>query len=296
VVGGLGPSSARREELLMTDGSAAGDVLTVGSPRLRADCGRCAGLCCVVPGFAASSDFAEDKPAGVPCRHLDGAHGCSIHAQLRVRGFVGCTVYDCFGAGQQVTQVTFGGHDWRTAPDMADQMGDAFVVMRHLHELLRYTAEALTWDEATPLHASLRAAHRELLLLTDGAAADLVDVDVDGWRDRVNADLRAASELRRSTAPAPRVDLRGADLVGRDLRGRDLRGANLRGALLLGADLRRADLRGADVVGADLRGADLSGADLRDALFLLQSQLDAARGDHETRLGAAYARPLHWAA
>ena len=63
----------------------------------------------------------------------------------------------------------------------------------------------------------------------------------------------------------------------------------------MGADLRGADLRGCDLIGADLRGADLRGADLRGALFLLQSQLDAAVGDAATRLDAAFTRPGHWA-
>ena len=33
---------------------------------LHADCARCAALCCVLPPFAASADFAIDKPAGRP--------------------------------------------------------------------------------------------------------------------------------------------------------------------------------------------------------------------------------------
>ena len=79
---------------------------------LRADCARCSALCCVALPYAASADFAYDKPAGRPCRHLDG-HACSIHAELPQRGFPGCTVFDCLGAGQQVTQHTYGGLTWR---------------------------------------------------------------------------------------------------------------------------------------------------------------------------------------
>ncbi|HZC25622.1 MAG TPA: GAF domain-containing SpoIIE family protein phosphatase, partial [Actinopolymorphaceae bacterium] len=37
---------------------------------LRADCSRCAGLCCVAPSFSASADFAIDKAAGRACPHL----------------------------------------------------------------------------------------------------------------------------------------------------------------------------------------------------------------------------------
>ena len=69
---------------------------------LRAPAGgllRCAGLCCVAPAFAASADFAIDKPAGRPCPNLRDDFRCGIHAELRERGFPGCEVFDCFGAG-----------------------------------------------------------------------------------------------------------------------------------------------------------------------------------------------------
>ena len=51
---------------------AAGAGLPPDDPRhaLRADCSRCEALCCVAPAFAASADFAIDKPAGVPCPRL----------------------------------------------------------------------------------------------------------------------------------------------------------------------------------------------------------------------------------
>ena len=97
-------------------------------------------------------------------------------------------------------------------------------------------------------------------------------------------------------APARRraINHRGADLIGKNLRSADLRGANLRSALLIGADLTRADLRLADLCAADLRGADLSGADLRGSIFVTQAQLEAARGDRQTRLPQPLARPAHW--
>ncbi|HEU4546906.1 MAG TPA: pentapeptide repeat-containing protein, partial [Microlunatus sp.] len=88
---------------------------------LRADCGRCSALCCVALPYAASADFAYDKPAGRPCRHLDDV-SCSIHAQLPERGFPGCTVFDCLGAGQQVTQHTYDGVTWRDRPDLAGEI------------------------------------------------------------------------------------------------------------------------------------------------------------------------------
>ncbi|HEU5006247.1 MAG TPA: pentapeptide repeat-containing protein [Jatrophihabitantaceae bacterium] len=260
----------------------------------RADCASCFGLCCVVPAFSKSAEFAINKPALVACPNLGADSRCGIHDRLRPRGFSGCTVYDCFGAGQQVSQVTFGGTDWRTSAVLAEQMFAVFPVMRVVQEVLSYLVEACGWPSSAALRAELSTARDELSALTRADAAALLAADVDSLRGSANALLLQASEARRADQPATSVDHRGATLIGASLCGRDLRGASLRGAQLVGADLRDADLQRADLIGADLRGADLSGADLRDALFLTQSQLDAARGDGMTRLDDRFTPPPHW--
>ncbi|UQU65912.1 pentapeptide repeat-containing protein [Couchioplanes caeruleus] len=250
---------------------------------LRADCSRCVGLCCVAPAFAKSSDFAIDKPAGRPCPNLGDDFRCGIHDRLPEKGFPGCVVFDCFGAGQHLTQVTFAGRDWRT-PGVAGPMFAALPVMRQLHELLWYVTQALTMPAARRVHPRLRMALEETVQLTSGTPEELMALDVDAHRGRVNPLLQKASELVRAQAGARRPDHRGANLIGRRMSGAALRGASLRGALLIGADLRDADLRLADFTGADLRGADLRGADLTGALFLTESQLTAAVTDGTTRL------------
>ena len=254
---------------------------------LRADCGRCFGLCCVAPAFARSADFAIDKPAGHACPNLGATFGCGIHTELRQRGFPGCTVYDCFGAGQRVSQVTFGGVDWRAAPGTAASMFDVFAAMRILHELLWYLTEAR--DLGTARTADVQDALARTHALTEGAPAPR---EAEAHRERVVPLLREVSALARTDGGKSA----GRQLIGANLRGADLRRADLRGALLLGADLRGADLTLADVTGADLRGADLRGADLSGTLFLIQSQLDAARGDGTTRLPGRLSRPGHWSA
>jgi uncharacterized protein YjbI with pentapeptide repeats len=262
---------------------------------LRPDCERCFGLCCVAPAFAASADFAIDKDAGQPCPHLRPDFRCGIHAHLRQRGFPGCAVYDCFGAGQKVAQVTFRGRDWRQGPRTAPRMFGVFAVVRQLHELLWYLTEALTLPAARPLHGELRAALDETERLTRGEAGALLELDVAAHRRAADALLLRASELARRQARGRTIDRTGADLVGADLGRADLRGASLRGACLIGADLRGADLRAADWLGADLRAAVLAGADLRGGLFLVQSQLEAAKGDSGTKLPPSLVRPRHWA-
>ncbi len=278
----------------MADGAVPTDGAVPG-PELRADCSRCAALCCVAPAFAASSDFAIDKPAGRPCPNLRADFGCGIHAHLRERGFRGCAVFDCFGAGQHVTQVTFAGLDRRRTPAIEPQMFAAFAVMRPLHEVLWYLTEALA-VAPSGLADAVRATRDRILALADLPPDALLALDVDAHRGAANAVLVQVSAHVRADGGAPGPDHRGADLAGADLRRANLRRANLRGALLMGADLRGVDLTLADLTGADLRGARLHGADLRRALFVPQAQLDAALGDAATRVPKGRVRPAHWAA
>ncbi|MFJ8061463.1 pentapeptide repeat-containing protein [Streptomyces sp. NPDC096142] len=273
------------------------DEQTAARTDLRGDCGRCFGLCCVALPFIAAKDFAIDKPAGTPCPNLRDDHRCGIHAELRRTGFSGCTVYDCFGAGQKVSQLTFGGQDWRTGdPELLRRMVDVFPVVRQLQELLRYLTEALTLPAAAPVHPGLRRALDRTEHLTRGTPEELGALDVGAHRQEVNVLLLRTSELVRAGVRGRKKNRRGADLMGARLRGADLSRADLRGAYLIAADLTGADLRGADLIGADLRDADLTDADLTGAFFLTQPQVEAARGSAGTRLPGSVVRPVHWAA
>ncbi|MEZ4236728.1 MAG: pentapeptide repeat-containing protein [Myxococcota bacterium] len=246
-----------------------------GVSALRADCERCAALCCTATAHGRSADFARDKPAGRPCRHLAG-HRCSVHARLREVGYPACAAFDCFGAGQRLTPLLTPGAD----------LVSAFQSALRLHELLWLLTEARGLPAAAPFASRLDAAFAE----TDALAGEL---DPPGVREhwlRVNALLSEVADAARGAG----ADRRGADLVGKDLRRTALRGACLRGAWLIGADLRGVDLARADLTGADLRGADLRGADLSGALFATPPQLAAARGDPTTRLPPGREAPATW--
>lgn len=239
---------------------------------LQADCSRCFALCCVAPGFAKSADFGYTKPAGKPCRNLLDDYRCAIHSTLRRQGFSGCQVYDCFGAGQHVSQGTFAGEYWRTQADSGARMFEAFAVMRQLHELLWLLEQADALDAAVPFRAEIAAAAQATLQLTEGSADALRALDLRAHRAAVNPVLQRVSEAAR----APEG------------------GANLRGADLLGADLRGEPLQMADLTGADTRAADVRGADLSQTLFLSQAQIDAMIGDGATTLPPGARRPEHW--
>jgi hypothetical protein len=255
---------------------------------LEPDCARCVGLCCVALPFRPSHGFAFAKDAGEPCRHLDGGHACSIHASLREAGMVGCTTYECFGAGQHVTQVVYDGQGWRGSPDGGAEMFAVFAVVQRLHEMLVLIDQALELRPGPEL-TRLRS---QVAGRTGGSPAEILDTDLDRLAAHVGEGLRAVSLAVRGSGPS----YVGNDLAGRDLRRTDLTAADLRGALLIAADLRDCRLDRTDLLGADLRDTDVRGADLSTALFLTQPQLNSARGDTATALPPHLRRPIAWLA
>ena len=109
---------------------------------LRADCTACVALCCVAPPFQVSADFPIHKPAGTACPNLTTEYRCGIHDRLREDGFHGCATFDCFGAGPRATRA-FGERTWRSDPADAPTLFAVFGVLRLLHEILWYLAEAV---------------------------------------------------------------------------------------------------------------------------------------------------------
>lgn len=267
---------------------------------LRPDCGNCFALCCTAFGFSRSADFAIDKPAGSPCQNLATDFSCTIHDSLRPRGFRGCTVFDCFGAGRNVSQGFFAGKSWIEAPDTKGAMFAAFKAARQLHEMLWYLAEAQrrTFDPDVADRTERLRNTIEKAVSCD--LAKLLATDVQDLHSQVRSTLmEVSSEVRASYFAAGDDHLEstlkaGADLMGKNLRSRRLCGADLRGAYLIAADLRDSDLSGADLLGADLRDARIDGADLSKAMYLTQPQLNAARGSHRTLLPTDLEIPSHW--
>ena len=167
---------------------------------LAADCDRCCGLCCVASAFAQSPEFAFDKDAGKACSHLSKGFRCGVHDTLRVLGLSGCIAFDCYGAGQKVTQTTFGGTDWRGDPEVAEQMFEVFSTMRQLHTLLMHLDQALEFAAAQPMHEELRRSYQKIEEMTLSSADQLEGLDVSPLKNDVHLLLLRASELVRGQA------------------------------------------------------------------------------------------------
>jgi uncharacterized protein YjbI with pentapeptide repeats len=263
--------------------------------KLQSDCEHCFGLCCVALPYAKSADFAFDKEGGVPCRNLCQDNRCSIHEHLRDQGFHGCVTYECFGAGQQVSQEIFQGKDWRTNPELSQEMYAVFPIIQQLHEMLFYLNQALGLEETQSIQNELHRVFEMTLSLTNFSPRDILNIDVPAHRSIVNALLLKTSELvRKDYVQNHKKSWARKDLLGANLKGANLRGINLRGALLIASNLRDADLRNVDFIGADLRDADLSGANLTGCIFLTQAQVNSAKGNQDTRLPHYLKVPDHW--
>ncbi|RDI45500.1 hypothetical protein DFR59_102128 [Falsibacillus pallidus] len=167
---------------------------------MQADCENCFGLCCVALPFGKSADFPCNKDGGEPCSNLKSDYRCSIHGDLRENGYKGCTVFECFGAGQKVSQFTFAGESWRGTPEKAELMFKVFPIMHQFHEMLWYLNEALCIEACRDIHADLMCMNKETEALTLGEPEEILRIDVVLHRFRVNELLVRAGELVRKEA------------------------------------------------------------------------------------------------
>jgi hypothetical protein len=167
--------------------------------QLKADCKTCCGLCCVALPFDASQGFGFDKSAHTPCALLRADDRCSIHDSLVVSGFPGCAAYDCYGAGQWVTQHYFQGVSWRDSPQSASQMFDVFRRVRALHELMAMLTLAMAYvHDREPLD-ELRGRLGELQALCSEETGALNGVDIVAERHRVVKLLQSVSNSHLTT-------------------------------------------------------------------------------------------------
>lgn len=147
--------------------------------------------------YAKSADFSFDKEAGVPCRNLHLDHRCSIHEHLRDKGFHGCVSYECFGAGQHVSQEIYEGKDWRLTPALSNEMFAVFPIVQQLHEMLYYLNQALDLEDTQTIHDELSNVFERTLSLTRLNPRDILDLDVPNHRVIVNDLLVKTSEFVR---------------------------------------------------------------------------------------------------
>jgi len=261
------------------------------SKKLLIDCKNCSGLCCVALYFAKCEGFPTDKPAGKPCKNLMSDFRCTIHAKLLQSKMKGCLAYDCFGAGQKVTQNIYKGKNWKTTPEIVNQMFDVFLIVFQLHQMLWYLIEASTIISSKELKLELDALILQNEKMTQLCPDEIQTLDIDIYRLNVN---RILKKISTSIATSSTENRKTSNFIGQNFKKANLDGKDFSMAILIAGNLEGCSLRGTNFLGADLRDTNIKNTDLRESVFLTQMQVNTAIGNHNTALPALFIYPTSW--
>ncbi|BCJ96800.1 hypothetical protein acsn021_43690 [Anaerocolumna cellulosilytica] len=259
---------------------------------LKIDCSKCSGLCCTALFFSEMDGFPEDKAAGKPCINLQSDFRCKVHTELMKRNMKGCIGYDCFGAGQKVTEAIYNSN-WRTEPTKSQEMFNVFLVTFQIHQILYFLAEAKTIIPARELWSRLNALIKEGRDICKASPHDILLYDIDGYRKQVNECLRKVKNLVKSIYNHKKEEYK-RNFIGKSYKGKKFDGVDLSMSLLISTNFEGCSFHGANFLGADTRDTNFNSADLREAVFLTQGQVNSARGNSDTKLPRKLCRPITW--
>ncbi|MEN1759178.1 pentapeptide repeat-containing protein [Anoxynatronum buryatiense] len=235
--------------------------------------------------------FPENKEAGVPCKQLMPDFRCRIHSMLAKKGMKGCLAYDCFGAGQKVTQGIYANEDWKKNPEKATEICRVFMMVFQLHQMIWYLLEALSLvtdeSERRKFH-DLMAAGRQLTTLP---VEEMLKVDLTAYHGKVNQVLKQVSS-RIASVSSKKAN--NSDYFGKNFKKSNLNGRDFSMAIMVAANLEGCSLKGTNFLGADLRDANIKNTDLSEAVFLTQMQVNATLGNSNTKLPTTISRPAVW--
>lgn len=263
------------------------DLLT----KLTISCSKCSGLCCVALYCAKTEGFPADKIAGEPCQNLMPDFCCAIHSKLLQSKMRGCLAYDCFGAGQKVTQKCYSATNWQAEPEQANQIYQVFLAIFQLHQMLWYLIEASSFK----LGDRIKATIDKLILENERIIAllpeEILCLDMEAYRLRVNDILK---EVSKTIAVLPSNGEKKKDFFGKKFNKANLDRRDFSMSLLIAADLEGCSLIDTNFLGADMRDANIKNTDLSKSIFLTQMQINAAKGNKNTKLPDTLTYPTAW--
>jgi len=239
---------------------------------LKIRCEDCSGLCCVALYCMKSDGFPANKAAGVPCKHLMPDFRCNMHSRLAEKNMKGCLSYDCFGAGQKVTQLCYPDKNWQSHPEKADEIFQVFIKVYRLHQMAWYLLESLSLTLDEKLIAEIHQLIELNQRMTWEPPEKILTSDMDGYKARVNDVLKQVSSNVKTRHQGKDYSMK----------------------MMLGATLNGAKLNKSNFLGTDIRDANLRNADLSDCIFLTQMQINSAKGNSGTKLPDRLTRPPFW--
>lgn len=261
--------------------------------QFKIDCSKCSGLCCTALFFSKIDGFPENKSAGKPCIKLQHNYRCMIHHELEKRNMKGCIGYDCFGAGQHVTQHIYKGETWQTAQEKSKEIFEVFVVIFQLYQIRYFLEESKTIIPAKELWSDIQNLINENEVLCNSDPQTILEIDYENYRDSINIILKQVCNsiikcYKKSANKMPK------EFFGKSFNRIDMSGIDLSMKLLIAANFDGCTFDGTIFLGADTRDTNFSNADLREAVFLTQGQINSARGNRNTKLPKHLDYPTTW--
>lgn len=260
---------------------------------MKSDCSKCSGLCCTALFFSKMDGFPNDKASGQPCVNLLKDYRCKIHSQLEKQKMKGCIGYDCFGAGQHVTQAIYQGKAWNELPNQATEIFDVFIMVFQLYQIRYYLIEAMTLIPAQPLKESIQCLIDENIKMCHYRPDSILSLDLEQYRHKSNNILKQVCRLLQQSIHSENKKV-PANLLGGNFKGRDMSGADLSTKLLIAANFEKSLFHGTIFLGADTRDTNFNNADLSEAVFLTQGQVNSAKGNRNTKLPYHLDYPPTW--
>lgn len=260
---------------------------------LKTNCSQCSGLCCTALFFSEMDGFPENKQAGKPCLNLQKNFRCKIHGELEKRKMKGCIGYDCFGAGQQVTQSIYSGKTWQNTPGQAKEIFDVYIAVFQLYQIRYFLLEAMAILPAKVLRNNIKPLIEENEIICNSKPQDIVKFNIENHRSKANVFLKQVCNLLQKSLCCRNTKC-PSDFLGKNFENKDFSGLDFSTKLLIAANFNNCVFTGTIFLGADTRDADFSNVDLRDAVFLSQGQVNSAKGNRNTKLPQYLDYPFAW--
>lgn len=205
----------------------------------------------------------------------------------------GCIGYDCFGAGQYVTQCIYKGETWQTSQEQSEEIFDVFLVIFQLYQMRYFLEESKIIIPAKELWSDIQNLISENEALCKSTPQDILDIDIESYRNRVNIILKqVCSFIKKSFKNSDNKGI--TDFLGRNFTKRNMSGLDLSMKLLIGSNFDSCIFDGTIFLGADTRDTNFNNSDLREAVFLTQGQINSAKGNRNTKLPKHLDSPVTW--
>lgn len=239
------------------------------------NCTQCYGLCCRALYFSKLDGFPENKQASIDCRQLNNDYTCKIHQELSSLHYKGCLSYDCMNAG--VLASSF--YTKEEAPFHKEELFHVFIKASMLVSFVYYLNDLERFHKST---TSTLLVHQLESILSN--KEELLTCTPSLYQQELARLIRTATKHLQSLPKHSK----------KNLSHQRLHQVNVANVSLIQYNCSHTIFDEVSFIGADVRDCNVCNADLRHTHFLTQAQVNAMKGNKQTKLPSHLSHPSHW--